>query len=336
MAKICITVVGLGAIGTSIGLALTSRKGEGKGADWEIIGHDKEPTAARQAHKAGAVGKTHWNLISACEGADLVVLALPLLAIKDTLKVIGPYLRQDCVVTDTATVKVPVLEWAREFLPETVHFVGGDPIVSTEESGPGAAKAELFQGAVWCIASPPRVASEAIQLVADLVALLGAKPYFMDAAEHDGLLAATDHLPLAVAATLLKVISDSPAHREMTKVGGPLLAQATMSVMSDVFTSRDVCLWNRENLVRWLDEAQEALRQTRELVAKGDEASVETFFRQAQENWSKWVKGEDEGITLAANYRRPSLSEMLFGRLPRLRQPSDDDSVGGKTSRGKT
>jgi len=318
MAKTRIAIVGLGAIGGSIGMAL--RQAE---ADVEVIGHDKEPLASRRAQKVGAVDKTHWNLISACEGADLVILAIPLLAIRDTLKVLGSELRRDCVVMDTATVKDTVEQWAAELLPETVHFVGTDPIVGTDTSGPDAATADLFKGATWCITSSPGVPSDAIQLVADVVTLLGAKPYFVNSVEHDGLLAATDHLPLVVAAALLKAVAESPSLREMSKLGGAQFAQVTLPVTVEVETARDICVLNRENIVRWLDFVQTTLQDAREIVASGDQARVEALFEQAHENRIKWLMGEDAD-TPPIDYRGGvSVGSMLFGRIPRFRRPSE-------------
>jgi prephenate dehydrogenase len=222
MAQLQIAIIGLGAIGSSIGLALrqANERKEGAPLEFRLVGHDKNPEASRQAHKAGAVQKTEWNLISACEGADVVILALPLIAIRDTLKAITPYLRADCLLTDTATVKGAVLQWASEILPETVHFVGGNPIVATVASGIAGAKADLFQGAHWCLTSTTRSAPAAIERVTEIITRTGAKPYFVDAVEHDGLLAATDHLPLVLAATLLQQLAASPSFREMSKVGG--------------------------------------------------------------------------------------------------------------------
>ncbi len=109
MAKPRITIVGLGLIGNSIGLALT--QGQRK---FEVVGHDKDNKAAGQSRKIKAVDKTEWNLISACDGADLVILALPAIAIRDTMQALAHELKPGCVVMDTASVKAPVQRWADE------------------------------------------------------------------------------------------------------------------------------------------------------------------------------------------------------------------------------
>lgn len=323
MAQLQIAIIGLGAIGSSIGLALrqANERKEGAPLEFRLVGHDKDPEASRQAHKAGAVQKTEWNLISACEGADVVILALPLTAIRDTLKVIAPYLRADCLITDTATVKSAVLQWAREILPETVHFVGGNPIVATAASGIAGAKADLFQDANWCMTSTTRSAPAAIERLTEIIAQTGAKPYFVDASEHDGLLAATDHLPLVLAATLLRQLASSPSFREMSKVGGRTLAQVTFPAAAEMETARDVCLLNRENIVRWLDQMEQAIKDAKAIVKAGDEKEMGAFFEGAREAWKQWARGESEEAPPEDLSSLSSIRSMFFGRLPRLDRP---------------
>jgi prephenate dehydrogenase len=324
MAQLHIAIIGLGAIGSSIGLALRqpNERKEGAPSEYHLVGHDKNPEASRQAHKAGVVQKTEWNLISACEGADVIILALPLMAIRDTLKAIAPYLRADCVITDTATVKSVVLQWANEILPETVHFVGGNPIVATAASGIAGARVDLFEGANWCLTTTARSAPAAIERLTGIITRIGAKPYFVDAVEHDGLLAATDHLPLALAATLLRQVAASPSFREMSKVGGRTLAQVTFPAAAEAEAARDVCLLNRENIVRWLDLMDQAIRETRLLIASGDEKKIDAFFEGAREAWSKWARGEVEDAPPVDMSNLSSIGSMFFGRLPRLDRPN--------------
>ena len=138
--QVRITIVGTGCIGTSIGLALHQTK-----QPLFIVGHDKESGHASMAQRMKAIDKSEWNLISACEDADLVILAIPMVAIEETLKALAPHLKGGCVVTDTAGLKGQVIEWAEALLPATVNFVGGDPVVTSTGSGPAAASADLFR-----------------------------------------------------------------------------------------------------------------------------------------------------------------------------------------------
>lgn len=292
MSKARITIVGLGFVGGSIGLAL--RQAE---AEFEVVGHDRERGAANRAKKIGAVDKTKWNLISACEDADLIVLAIPVGGIKDTLAAIGPDLRPGCLITDTASIKAPVIEWAEEILPEEVNFVGGDPIVANTGTAEGidAARADLFSGAIYCLTPAAGAAPDAVRLASDFVYLLGAKPYFLAPLEHDGLMAGVDHLPFVLSAALLSVTSESPSWREMRRLAGGAFENVTRFVSDDPDTYRDACLANSENIVRWIDACSEKLGELKEAILAGDAEELEQVFDEAIIARMRWLRARETG-----------------------------------------
>ncbi len=297
MSKPRITIVGLGLIGGSIGLALRQT-----GNDYQVVGHDREHAVAGQARKLGAVSHTEWNLISACEEADLIIIATPVMAIKETLTAIASYLKPGCLVTDTASIKGPVVAWAEEILPETVHFVGGDPIISQETGTGGSqptgiegARADLFQGGLYCLTPSPEAAPQAVQLATDLVQLLGARPFFLDAAEHDGLVAGADHLPFVLSAALLGTAATSPAWREMRKLAGDAFQSVTRFSSGDAATYRDACLTNGENIVRWIDACLARLQELREVIAAQEVEKLEETFEEAMLVRDGWLRDKADG-----------------------------------------
>jgi prephenate dehydrogenase len=264
MAKSRITIVGLGLVGGSIGLALKRAK-----IETEVVGHDRDSGVAGRAHKRGAVDKTDWNLIGACAGAGLVVLALPLDQIKPTLEALQPYLEPGVIVTDTATTKVPVMQWAQA-LPPNVHFVGGDPIPSPRGSirghGIDAADVDLLKDATYCLISSATAASTAIQTLTNFVAVLGARPYFIDAAEHDGLMAGVEHLPALLETALAAVTLRSPGWRELGQVAGANYREATALLPQKAETGRVELLANRDYLLQWLDRTVQVLHDLRGML----------------------------------------------------------------------
>jgi prephenate dehydrogenase len=319
MSKPRITIVGLGFIGGSIGLALHQAE-----ADFEVVGHDRERGAANQAKKVAAVDKTDWNLISACEGADLIVIAIPVGGIKDTLAAIGPYLKPGCLITDTASIKMPVIEWAEEILPEEVNFVGGDPIIGTvgataadlSSGGIEAARADLFSGAAYCLTPAVGAAPDAVRLASDFVHLLGAQPYFLDPLEHDGLMAGVDHLPFVLSAALLGAATASPSWREMRRLAGGAFENATRFVSADPTTYRDACLVNRENIVRWIDACSGKLDELKKTILAGDAEKLEQVFEEAMVARLRWLKAREEGrweIERTQVPERLTLMDRLFG-----------------------
>lgn len=291
-AKPRITIIGLGQIGGSIGLALKKSN-----VDLEIVGHDKDSRTAQLAQKRGAVDKTHWNLLNACQGAGLVVLALPLGAIRDTLTVLGKELPPGVIVTDTSTTKGPVLEWARVLTPG-VHFVGGDPIIpptrtdNPDVSGIEAAEAGLFQGAVYCLAPTPEVDPGAVEVMTGFVSLLGAKALFLDPSEHDGLVAGAQHLAYLLSATLLQSTTGSGGWREMSKFAGRDYLTATELAARDPVSQREMVLHHRDDLVRWIDISIQTLRELRGAIARGDAPALDELFKRLVEARAEWLKGE--------------------------------------------
>ena len=311
MQKPRITIIGLGLIGASIGLGLNREQ-----RDFEIVGHDKSPAAAGQAKKLQAVDKTEWNLISACEGAGLVILALPLGAIRETMQAMSGELADGAIVVDTASVKAPVQAWAGEFLPPRVTFVGTNPIVASDQGGADAARADLFEQRTWAICPSPSTDERAVKTASDLAARLGAKPLFLDALEHDGLAAGVEQLPALASMALLTSAVSQPGWREMRKLAGGQFESSTRLVSIDPHVFSDAMLLNAQQAVRWIDGFIDNMAAWRDLIAAGDSETIDKAFVEAMQVRDRWLadrsKGnwEDDG---AAPIERPSILGSLLG-----------------------
>ena len=320
MAKPRITIVGLGLIGTSLGLALRRVRGE-----FELVGHDRNPDASAAAKRRGAVDRTEWNLPRACEGASLIIFAIPFGEIRESLEVIAPDLQPGAVITDTANLKAPVQAWADEILPPEVSFIGGDPIIHAPAQGVEGATPDLFRDALYCLTSSSKASDEALRLVTNMVVELGAKPLFVDAAEHDGLLAGVDHLPFIMAAALLNVAAGSPAWREMRRLAGDNFQAATQVSAEVAAPLRDLCLHNKDNLLRWIDAYLAALSDWKEAIRLADAQRLEEAFAEAIATRQKWLRDKAQGQwEVGDSVPMPqvsgSLRTMLLGRLGERRR----------------
>lgn len=311
MAKPRIAIIGLGLIGSSIGLALSR-----EARDFEIIGHDRSNAAAGQAKKLQAVDKTEWNLINACDGAGLVILALPLGAIRETMQALAGELATGAVVIDTASIKTPVQAWADELLPAGAAFVGTNPIVASDQTGGAAARADLFEGRMWAICPSPDADERAVKTAADLASRLGAKPLFLDATEHDGMAAAVEQLPALASMALLTSAVSQPAWREMRKLAGGQFESSTRLVSSDPRVFSDAMLHSTEQVVRWIDSFIDNMAAWRDLIAAGDSEAIDNAFAEAAAARALWLnqrsKGDWEEDTMAA-IERPSMLGSLLG-----------------------
>ena len=172
-----ITIIGLGLIGGSIGLGLKQRAPDRV----EVSGYDKELNTGRKAEKLNAVDKAHWKLEDAVKDAKMVIIATPVLAIREMLELISDMVPPGCVVTDTGSTKAEIMNWAEEYLPREISFVGGHPMAGKEVSGIEAADANLFQNVRYAVIPGRRAKAEAVRSVLGMVELLEAKPYFLDA-----------------------------------------------------------------------------------------------------------------------------------------------------------
>lgn len=309
-----ITILGLGTLGISLGLALRRALPEAR-----LVGHDPSPERAREALRWKAVDRTSWNLPGACEEADLILLTLPLGEMESTFRAIAPVLKEGTLVLDTAELKAPVMTWAQAYFPSSVPFIGGHPILrpdAGEEPGP-----DLFRDALFCLTPPAHAPAWAVEAAAGLAHRIGAHPFFIDPIEHDGWMAALEQLPSLLGAALLSVWSAAPARREMPQAIGSRFARMTAD-LPDAPSGRLAAIANRESLLYWLDRLLEALGRLREaLTDTGNEAALEDLFRAARQTREAWLKSRHESLqALPTPADQPGLLETMLG-LHHLRSP---------------
>jgi prephenate dehydrogenase len=318
-----ITIIGLGQIGTSIGLVLAGRKDLAR-----VTGHDKDTSAAQRAHKLGAVEQIHFNLPASVANADLVLLALPIGEIRDTLKYIAQDLREDVVVMDTAPVKAPVMKWVKEFLPERRYYIGLLPVTNPaylfeSKGGQEAAHADLFQKGLMGIVSPPGTPGDAIKLASDFTRVLGADPFYLDPTEADSLMSSVHLLPQMVAGALINATVDQPGWMEARKLAGHAYAGTTGAALyqDTIAGLRDAAMLNKENTLRVLERMIGQLTYIRDNINKGNEEQLEEVFNRAVDGIGEWQNQREKGEWLSAEIKKsemPSPGEFFkkffFGR----------------------
>ncbi|MCH7553499.1 MAG: prephenate dehydrogenase/arogenate dehydrogenase family protein [Chloroflexi bacterium] len=310
-----ITIIGMGLIGTSLGMAL---KRSSKAQKLRILGHDREPTATRKAHQMGAIDSNEWNIIKAVREADLVIIATPVVTIKEVMEQIGPHLPEDCVVTDTGSTKQQVLRWAEEILPSTVSFVGGHPMAGKSDSGPAAADADLFKGVPYCILPLPSAEAWAVQAVVGIAESVGAEPYFVDPLEHDSIVAAVSHIPIALSSALMACTSKSPSWFEMARLASGGYRDSTRLASGDPEMNRDIFTTNSKEISVWIDRIIAELLEMRRQLNEGDEEGLTRLFVNVYEEREKWTAGLAKPQT-GPNVEVPSTADqmgsLLFGEL---------------------
>jgi cyclohexadieny/prephenate dehydrogenase len=259
-----LAIIGLGLIGSSVGLACRAR-----GLAAEIRGADIEPDHRAYAVAAGIVDLAFADAEAAAEGADMVLLAVPVGAIAPTLERIVPHLVPGAVVTDVGSVKGVVATAMERLLPNG-NGVPGHPIAGRETSGPNGASAELFVGAK-CILTPSRSADPAaVARVRALWRAMGSEVLQMRPECHDEIFAAISHLPHIVAYALMGAILDLEDGESLQALGGGGLRDFTRVAMSHPVMWRDICLANREPILKMIAQFQRALADLAAMISAED------------------------------------------------------------------
>jgi prephenate dehydrogenase len=310
-----VTILGTGYIGSSLGLALKANRPE-----LEIVGHDREYGRAGEAKKIGAIDRADWNIPSALEGAGLVIIATPLPALERLISQIGEFLQPGCVVTDTATLKGPVLAWAKQYLNGKANYVSGHPITGVEiqDRKPSAA---IFVNKAYCVVPSPDASEEAVDQVTRLAAAIGAKPIFMDAAEHDSHIATVDQLPVLLASTLMSFATKNPSWRDSQRLAGHVFGQATQLALGEPEDRRAGLLANRETVVQSIQRLQAELAELARLVETESADDLQKLFEDARNERAKW----QPGVT-------PNLEDPVT-EMPRARDGLSSWFLGGLRGR---
>jgi prephenate dehydrogenase len=273
-----IAIIGLGLIGGSMGLALK----RARLPNTEIIGVDREYDVAQRAAKYGAVDRVVLSAEIAASEAGLVIVATPTINVRRVFEVIGPHLQRGAVVTDTASTKGEVLRWAGQILPENVYFVGGHPMAGKEKSGPQAAEASLFDDRPYSITPSVNAVPQAVNAIIGLAQAIGARPFFIDADEHDAYAAAISHVPLVASIALFSLARGSSAWPELANMSGPGFYDLTRLASGEPEMSHDICLTNKENISHWLDRYIGELRRLQELILSDDDKALFRMFAETQ------------------------------------------------------
>ncbi len=313
MTRSQVAIIGTGLIGTSIGLGLMAREGR----NFEVVGADRDRAEARTAKKMGALDREVGSIQEAVENAGLVILAVPVVAARHLLRDMAGYLRQGTIVTDTCSTKADIMRWAAEFLPEGVHFVGGHPMAGSEQSGPAAARADLFKGATWAVTPSPRAEEDAVRVVLGLIESLGGQTLYIDPSEHDQYAAAISHLPILMSIALFRMVRDSAAWEDMALLSGPAFKDITRLASGDPVMSRDILLTNRDAVLHWLGRLQDQLESIRSMVQSGGDDVLKLVASTQLDRDAFLInppmRRVPEGVALPSS--QDAIGHMFLGRL---------------------
>lgn len=273
-----ITIVGMGLIGGSLGMALVAN-GIGRQVWGVDIDHDSLEVAAQI--KAGHEF-TH-DLLTGVDNADLVIIATPVGKTIEILQRIAGKLKPGCLVTDVGSVKATVVAAAQDILPQQVEFLGGHPMAGSEMAGIRGADAKLFAQAVYVITPTENTSVQALKKLRLVMETLGAQVVVHSPEEHDLLVAGVSHLPHLVAVALVNTVrslaEENPGALGLAASG---FRDTTRIAGSQSLIWRDIFLQNREATLTLLNRFKHAVSSLEEVVAAEDSGGIELLLEQAR------------------------------------------------------
>jgi prephenate dehydrogenase len=279
-----ITIVGVGLLGGSLGLAARQRK-----LAREVAGYVRREASLQDCERAGAVDYATTDLPAAVSGADLVVLCTPLAQMAPLVRQFLPALKRGALVTDVGSVKADLVRTVGALVHKAgAHFVGSHPMAGGEKMGVLAARADLYANAV-CVLTPGKKSSpRAVRALEKFWQSLGARTLRLDAAEHDARVSRSSHLPHVAAAALVNLVLDPGAPHRQAALCATGFRDVTRIASGSPEMWRDIALSNRKNVVRSLSAFIAELQRFQALLQRNDAAQIEKFFAVAKQRRDRW------------------------------------------------
>lgn len=271
-------IIGTGLIGGSMGIRLRERR-----LVEMVVGYDQSEAALEQALARGAVDCCAKSAREAVAGAELVIMAVPVLSIAALVEEIEPALAPGSVITDVGSTKLEVTRAVEKILPRNTCFIGGHPMAGSEESGIAGAEPALLENAIYVLTPGKSAPPQEVKRLTRLLEAAGAQPLVLDPAGHDALAAYVSHLPhLAASALVDSVMRFGKVDLVLALAAGGF-RDTTRVALGNPALWRDICLSNRRVLARALTDFSQSINELAGHLAAGDGAALEEYLNRARE-----------------------------------------------------
>jgi len=279
-----ITIIGVGLLGGSIGLAARRRK-----LAREVAGFVRRPASLKDCERARAVDYATTDLLAAVSNADLVVLCTPLAQMRSLTQQFLPALKPGAIVTDVGSVKADVLRELESLVSKAgAHFVGSHPMAGAEKTGVSAARVDLFQNAVCVLTPTKKTNAAAARKLEQFWKSLGARVLKLGPEQHDLFVSRSSHLPHVIAASLANLVLDPKSPKQQAQLCATGFRDTTRIASGSPEMWRDIALSNRKNISRSVDAFIDELKRFQAILKKSDARAISAFFEKAKNRRDHW------------------------------------------------
>ena len=279
-----ITIVGVGLLGGSIGLAARKFR-----MAKEIAGFVRRKKTIRECEKIHATDFATTDLLAAVSNSDLVIVCTPLAQMRSLAEQFLPALKRGAIVTDVGSVKADVVRELESLISKSgAHFVGSHPMAGAEKTGVVAARADLFQNAVCVLTPTNKSNAAAVRKLEQFWKSLGARVLKLPPEQHDLLVSRTSHLPHVVAAALANLVLNPANPKTQSQLCASGFRDTTRIASGSPEMWRDIALSNRKNLARSLDDFISELQKFQRTLKSSDAKAISKFFETAKARRDNW------------------------------------------------
>ena len=279
-------VIGVGLIGATVALAMKRH-----GITRKICGFGRNETNLKNARQRGIIDEYALNLKDLCDGADLVMFAAPVGVFKSIAAGIFPYLKAGTIVSDVGSVKGALVYEMESAMPEGVCFVGAHPIAGNDKSGIDAADPGIFNGAKCIITPTARTDKAACQLITSMWERFGSKVELLSPELHDEIMSSISHLPHIAAYALVNAVKE--INPQFFDYSGTGFMDTTRIAMSSSEVWRDICILNKDNILRHLDAYKRQIELITTYVHDSNWTSLTNAFEKSAEARKKLKEERD-------------------------------------------
>ncbi len=282
-----LAIIGVGLIGGSLARALRAA-----GEVGEVVGCGRGKENLEQAVQLGVIDSYTHDVGEAVQGADVVFLAVPLGAMRDTFAAIKGHLGDAALVTDGGSAKGSVVNDCRAvFGHDLPGFVPGHPIAGTENSGVEASFAELYQNRRVILTPTENTSDEALQRITTMWEICGSDVTHMSVQHHDEVLAATSHLPHMLAFALVDSLARMKENDEIFRYAAGGFRDFTRIASSSPVMWRDICIANRDAISSIMKGYSRDMADLADTVSRGDGEHLLEIFERAKESRDRYIDG---------------------------------------------
>ncbi len=282
-----ITIVGVGLLGGSLGLAVKQRR-----LAQQVAGYVRREASIQDCERAGAVDYATTDLLAAVWDADLVILCTPLAQMRSLVEQMLPALKRAAIVTDVGSVKASVVQEVESLIEQAgAHFVGSHPMAGAEQIGISAARADLFKCAMCVVTPTKRTRPAALRQVERFWKSLGGRLISLTPEVHDALVSRSSHLPHLVACTLAASVLNPKHPKSLAALCATGFRDTTRVASGSPEMWRDIAVANRVPLGQALDDFVRELQRVQEILRRGKAAELERMFQTAKARRDRWREG---------------------------------------------